>query len=175
MILEKLAARLRAVVTFARDVKELKRDEMLARSGAKRIKICPKGARDSLGPLHLAPRPQVMRMACIYALLDRSELIRVEHLRAALAVWRDAAASARFIFGDSLGNPVADRILDASREKEKGLTRDDIRQLFHRHKGSFEIEQALDLLKQAGAARMEQKGDTGGRPAERWFAVERGL
>src|SRR5438309_1857285 len=47
---------------------------------------------------------QVMRLAMIYALLDCSEAIRVEHLEAALAVWQYAEASVNHVFGGSAGH-----------------------------------------------------------------------
>jgi len=56
---------------------------------------------------------QVVRLALIYALLDCAREIRAEHLRAALAIWTYCEASARFIWGDSLGDPTADEILRA--------------------------------------------------------------
>ena len=52
----------------------------------------------------------------IFALLDRSKEIREEHLRAGLAVWRYADASARYVFGSTLGDPTADEILRALRK-----------------------------------------------------------
>ena len=66
---------------------------------------------------------QTMRLACLYALLDRSEKVRAEHLVAALALWTYCEASARWIFGDELGDPVADEILDALRVNPAGLTK----------------------------------------------------
>ena len=54
------------------------------------------------------------------------------HLRAALACWAYAERSARFIFGDTLGDPVADEILRALRQQPAGMTRNEIRDLFDR-------------------------------------------
>jgi hypothetical protein len=172
--LDNLAERLKSAVGFARGAGELKRDDQARTLWHEAYQNLAKGDLGLLGAVTSRAEAQVMRLACIYALLDRSSLVRVEHLQAALAVWRYAAASARFVFGNSLGNPTADRILDALWQETKGRTRQEIRQLFHRHKSSFEIAQALDLLRQVGLARMEQEDGTGGRPAERWFAVERG-
>ncbi len=44
---------------------------------------------------------QTMRLAMLYALLDGSDEIRVEHLKAGLAVWRYCEESALCIFGSS--------------------------------------------------------------------------
>jgi hypothetical protein len=42
----------------------------------------------------------VMRISMIYALLDMSDVIRIEHLNAALAVWRYAEQSSHLIYGN---------------------------------------------------------------------------
>jgi hypothetical protein len=63
-------------------------------------------------------RPQVMRLALLYALLDMAKAIGVEHLKAALALWAYCEASARLIFGGGLPtattpDPLAVRLLNA--------------------------------------------------------------
>jgi hypothetical protein len=73
-----------------------------------------------------------VRLALIYALLDLSERICLEHLEAALAVWRYSAASAQWIFGDSLGDPTADEIWSAAKERPSGLTRTEVSEMFSR-------------------------------------------
>jgi hypothetical protein len=114
-----------------------------------------------------------MRLAMLYALLDSSSVIRRIHLEAALEVWRYCEDSAKHIFGKSLGDSTADRILEALRSRSQGMTRDAIRNLFQRHKDASNIARALDLLSALGLAHMK-KMETGGRPAERWFATEVG-
>jgi hypothetical protein len=72
-----------------------------------------------------------------------------------------------FVFGD----PVADEILRALRTKPAGMTRTDISGLFGRHKeAANQIEPALNKLLAANLARCEIE-KTGGRSAERWYAV----
>jgi len=56
------------------------------------------------------------RLAMMFALLDLRREICVEHLEAALALWRYCEASARYIFGDAIGNAMADEILRALRQ-----------------------------------------------------------
>ena len=57
-----------------------------------------------------------MRIAMILAVTDCSELICESHLRVSCAIWDYCEASAGFIFGDSLGNPVAERVLKLLQE-----------------------------------------------------------
>ena len=113
---------------------------------------------------------QVVRLALLYALLDGVNTISETHLRAALALWQYADQSARFLFGTSLGDPVADEILSSLRGAgNAGVTRTELRDLFARHRGVAEIGRALDLLERHGLAYRRMEG-TGGRPAERWLA-----
>ena len=114
---------------------------------------------------------QIRRLACLYALLDPSGIVDVPHLKAALAVWRYAEDSARYIFGDATGNPVADTIMTHLRQSPDGLTRKEIiEDVFQRHKSSKEISLALRLLDDAGMARKE-KIQTKGRPIEKLYAA----
>ena len=77
----------------------------------------------------------VLRLSMIYALLDRSAVIRVDHLLAALALWDYSAASARWIFGTRSVEGDAEKLLNALRASEDGLDRTAIiADVFGRHK-----------------------------------------
>jgi hypothetical protein len=113
---------------------------------------------------------QVLRLACVYAALDCSPKIELAHLDAALALWDYCERSAVLIFGDSLGDPMADSILGALRQKQKdGLTRTEISAMLGRNVDSGWIQAALDTLSRKGLATFTKKG-SGGRPGERWKA-----
>jgi hypothetical protein len=115
----------------------------------------------------------VLRVALIYAVLDRSPFIRVEHLTAGLAVWDYAERSVECIFGDATGNPLADELLRLLRAAPDGMTRTELHGMTGRNYAADRIGQALGVLLQAGRARTETR-ETGGRPAEVWIAVRRG-
>jgi hypothetical protein len=110
-----------------------------------------------------------MRLAMLYALLDGASSIAAAHLQAALAVWEYCEASARCIFGSTLGDPVADRILRALRSTSDGLTRTDISDSLGRNKDQGRIDRALSHLATVGVAKFVRE-QSGGRPGERWFA-----
>jgi DNA-binding transcriptional ArsR family regulator len=113
-----------------------------------------------------------MRLACLYALLDKSALVREMHLLAAVALWEYCLASARFIFGDTLGDPTADTIVQSLRDAPDGLDRTTISALFRRHKSGAEISRALTVLREHGLATVSSASrDVNGRPREIWFAV----
>ena len=127
------------------------------------------GSAGLLGAMTSRAEPHVMRLAAIYALLDETNTISVDHLQAALAVWDYAEASARYIFGDRLGDPVADAILNALRGRGE-MSRTDIRDLLGRNYSAARIDAALALLASSGKARSEtRKADTG-RPTEVWVS-----
>lgn len=112
-----------------------------------------------------------VRLALIYALLDCSERICSEHLQAALAVWRYSAASAAWIFGDALGDPTADELWSAAKERPAGLTRTEVSELFSRNKKRREIERALSVLEDAGRLRRATRQADRGRSTEVWIPV----
>lgn len=114
---------------------------------------------------------QVLRLACIYAILDKSTVIHKEHLYAALALWDYSEQSAKYIFGDSLGDWIADRIRNSIRDSSQGLTRTEINNLFQRHVEKHQIETALSFLKSHGLIQMIVE-DTKGRSVERWITLE---
>jgi hypothetical protein len=126
-----------------------------------------------LGSVTARSEAQTVRLALVYALLDGADKIDLPHLRAALAVWEYCDASAAYVFGDRLGDPVADEILRALRVGADGMTRTAIRDLIGRNRSADRIGAALALLMTRGRARAETKF-TGGRPSEVWFATGEG-
>ena len=96
---------------------------------------------------------QVVRLAALYAVMDESHTIELDHLNAALALWDYVEESARYIFGDTTGDPVADQVAEALRAAgQAGLTRTETRDLFGRHKSAERIDRALTLLLKTGRA-----------------------
>jgi hypothetical protein len=164
-------SRLQAALEIGRSAGELVRDE---EARALWRDIYPELSRPRPGLLGTAISrrdAQVVRLSLIYALLDASSVIRRKHLEAALAVCRYCAASAAFIFGHSTGDQVADEVREALRNCQEGMTRTEIRDHFNRNKSSDEISHALSLLQTHGLAHCETE-PTGGRSAERWYAVD---
>lgn len=111
-----------------------------------------------------------MRLATIYAILDRAPRIGEPHLHAALAVWRYAEQSAFYAFGGGTGDALADRLLGMLGCSPQGLSRNQIRDGLARGKSSREIEASLAYLETLGLAARESI-ETGARPAELWRAA----
>jgi hypothetical protein len=112
----------------------------------------------------------VIRLSLVYALLDQRTEIDTAHLEAAMAVWAYCDASADLIFGDRIGDPVADDILTALRRRPEGMTRTAISDLFGRNRTSDQIGATLGMLLKQGCVTFRVE-ETGGRPAETWSAT----
>jgi hypothetical protein len=114
--------------------------------------------------------PQTLRLAMIYAVLDGSDgVIKLPHLKAALALWKYYEDSVRYVFGDKLGDSVADTILQALRNSANGMTRTQISELFGRNKNADKISAALTLLLKYNKVQCDMvTGKT--RPFEVWKA-----
>jgi hypothetical protein len=164
-----LVRRLDSAVRFARQPCVIKWGE--SASGAWREVYGPlsEGKPGLFGAVTGRAEAQTLRLAVLYAVMDESETIEYEHLAAALAMWEYAEESARYVFGDATGDPVADNILEVLRGAgNDGLTRTAIRDLFGRHTSAERINQALGELLRLGRVRKTSE-HTGGRPTERWF------
>jgi phage/plasmid primase-like uncharacterized protein len=155
---------------FAQTCGELRRDDEAEELWAEVYPELSGGKPGLLGAIIARAAPQILRISGLYAVLDCSPLIRAPHLKAALACWRYAEASARWIFETGTGNKVADRILAALIQAGvTGLTKTQIvHDLFNRNVTKFTIDEALRLLHHLEVAECEMES-TKGRPTERWF------
>jgi hypothetical protein len=170
---EQVKQELIEALMFARNAEEIRRDDEARTIWCDIYGELSEGKPGLAGALLARGEAHVMRLAMIYALMDRSCLIQERHLLAALALWDYAERSVHHIFGDSLGDPVADEVLRLLRNSPEGVTRNELMDYFGRHQSSERIGRALGLLLQHHIAQYETQ-DTGGRPSERWFAVSRG-
>jgi hypothetical protein len=166
-----LAKRVDKARKFARNADQLKRSESARRIWSdwyKRRGEFP----GMLEAISCRAEAQVLRLSMIYALLDRSTIIRERHLRAALAVWSYCEASARYIFRTRVGDKTADRIYEALlRVGKDGLTKNEIRrEIFSANLSKEETDQALEILARNHLAE-SVKQETDGRPSERWRAL----
>ncbi len=121
------------------------------------------------GQLNARAEAHTIRLALVYALLDRAPAIGPEHLQAALALQDYAARSAAWALEPDTGDPLAKHIHAALQQTPDGLTRTQIRDLLNRNVPARRLEQALANLAAAGKAD-RQRILTAGRPAELWTA-----
>ena len=166
---DRLSARIAEALRFARACGAVLRDDDARQVWAEVYPDLTADRPGMLGAILSRSEAHAVRLSLIYALLDQSSVVRREHLHAALAVIDYAEASTRHIFGDRLGDPVADAIVAALADGRE-LTRNALRDLFGHHGGSQRIAAALVDLAARGLVTAETR-ETGGRPAEVWRRV----
>ena len=126
-----------------------------------------------LGSLTARAEAQVVRLATLYALWAGSDRIDLQHLMAAVAIEEFCRQSVDYIFGDMLGDQVADTILAALRAAgARGLTRTELNNLFSRNVPASQIARALGELARRSLAAQRRDDATAGRPAEIWVATD---
>jgi hypothetical protein len=167
--LSPLVTRLRTAIASSTLAARLRLDEQARAIWWEAYPRLSAGRPGLLGAVCGRAEAHVVRLALLYALLDGAPAIAARHLHAALALWDYAARSAGFVFGDSLGDPIADEIKQAICEHPKGLTRSQIRDLFARNRCKAEIERALALLLGTGVVTCQLQSGPG-RPSEVWSA-----
>jgi hypothetical protein len=161
-VLDELAGKMATVVEWARMDRWIRRDPMAAELWRKIYPTLSEGKPGMSGAVLNRAEAQTLRLSLIFALLDQSPAIRIEHLSAAIAVWDVCQESVLSIFGDRTGNPVADRILDELASRGE-LSREEITHIFSRHRVD-ESDQALEMLERIGRIIRETRA-TKGRPA----------
>lgn len=150
----------RATVRMNRSHDAEKRWEQLYREMAE---DCPPGL---LGAVVARAEPQVLRLSVLYALLDQSRRVELSHLEAAWAVWGYCRASAAWLFGDSTGYPLADRVTGLLEAAEhKMLSRTELRAGLQHHVPRSQIDHAIDYLEARGRV-LVVSVPTDGRPRE---------
>ncbi|MFZ2643539.1 MAG: DUF3987 domain-containing protein [Verrucomicrobiia bacterium] len=170
VIWDDIETQFKAALAFAKTCGELRRDNEAADLWRSIYHELSAGKPGLFGAVIGRAEAYVVRLSLIYAVLDCADCIRRVHLEAALAAWRYCEDSARYIFGASLGDGVADEILAALREAgASGLTRTEISDVFKRHRTHAELDRAFALLMENDLA-WRKREPNGGRTGERWFA-----
>lgn len=168
-----LQSRLARSLAFTRTVGEMRRDDE-ARTIWREIYGELSGDRPGIAGCLLArAEAHVMRLAMIYAVMDCSPAIGAEHLTAALSLWDYCERSVRYVFGDSVGDPLADELLRMIRGAgADGLSRTKMSGLLGRNKVAADLGRALGVLLEARLAHFRSVEPIGGvgRPSEVWFS-----
>lgn len=118
--------------------------------------------------------PHVLRLALLYALLDSAEQIGLEHLEAAVALWRYCEDSARWLFSTyelEAGETERGSLVEfIKRGGSKGRSRTDISMgHYQKNKTAGEINAALEPLIHDGVViEIRDNAPAGGRPTTRY-------
>lgn len=171
-VVDDLGRKVRTALTKARNIDRMQRTpeaaDLWERLYDEMAEDDPGGL---VGAITARPEAQTLRLSVAYAICDASPVVEVQHLKAAYAFWCYCRDSAAYLFGNTLGDPVADRLLAAVRSAgPDGMTASEQSALFGRHVSARELEAARALLWDQRLARTVTE-DTGGRPRVRTVAI----
>lgn len=143
-----LVMKIRRAKEFAEGVREMKRDEHAAELWYAAYSRLVDDKTGTLSKVVARARAQVLRLSCLYALLDRSSQVRRQHLEAALALWQYCEASARYIFDEGLTlSAGAQKLYDAVHEAgDAGLSRTAQSQIFKGNLSATDLNALRDEL-----------------------------
>jgi hypothetical protein len=170
-----LVAEFNQAVSFGRVAKEVRMSKEATKLWCEIYESVDESGHGIAGALTARAEPHILRLGMLHALTGKTDTIQPQHLLAARALVDYASRSVRYIFGNVLGDNVAEKIYDALCNAPGGMLKTDLHMLFNRNLGQARLNQALALLMQAGMTRKGQDPPAGerGRPGERWFAVRR--
>ena len=113
---------------------------------------------------------QVIRLSMLYCLLDGMTTIGLDHLEAALALWRYCEQSARFIFDGRQTDGNAEKILAAL--TERSMTSTEIHRLLANHVSSGQLSRILSHLKGSNKIQEEKFKEEGKRKASTLWKIK---
>jgi hypothetical protein len=122
-----------------------------------------------LGALFVRAAPQVMKLASNLALLDRSRIVEVVHLEAALAIWDHSSRALRWIFRADVDKN-SEKIIEALKAAPDGMTKKQILEdVFKRNLKAAAVDELLrTLLAHRTILKRDPIPGTRGRPAPRF-------
>ncbi len=159
--LNKLQEKVRAALRFAEKVNTISFDDETRELWIKIYHDLTAEVPGLVGSMSARIEPYTLRLAGIYALIDQTDRIRKEHLKAAVAVIDYAMQSLKYIFKDAVGDPLGNDILFALNTHPDGMTKSDINNYFSHNKSSEAISSALENLVKLNRVTQTEKPTTG--------------
>jgi hypothetical protein len=164
-LLDLHAERLRDRLHIARSVRRMTRsasaDELWREIYVDIAHDAPDGL---LGAIVGRAAPHVMRLGMTFALTDSATEVSADHLAAAWALWRFCRCGAEAIFGDRVGDDVADKLLKAiKRAGSAGLDLTGQSAAVGRHVKAARLKAARERLEAEGRI-VTETVPTDGRP-----------
>lgn len=159
--------RLQRAITFAQKVERMTFDPEAKVIWEKVYGELSEGLPGLFGSITNRAEAQVVRIACIYGLLNCSPIISKEHLMASLALWEYCEASCKFIFGSAIGDPSVDSLFTEMKNHPEGMTRTEISNFFGRNKETRELDRILSMLEEYDLVEKNTR-KTEGRDEGQW-------
>jgi hypothetical protein len=160
--------RLHKAVAFAQQVGEVPRTPAFSQAWDDVYRVIesqPDGG-PMFGNLSARATAHLIRLALVYALLDRSAQLEERHLHSALAVWEYSEATLAHVWGVTLGDRRLDRLAAAVAEAgSAGLPRTEVSRLFSNNLTKEDVAGLIARLVELGLA-TDQRQPTRGAPRQ---------
>jgi hypothetical protein len=161
-----LQARVRSVVTNARNVGRMRRtpaaDRLWEEEYYRRAEVRAGGV---VGAIVGRAEPQLLRLAMLAALCRQEDVVDVEDLAAAVALWQYVEATVRMLFA-GCEDPLVARVVEAIRARP-GISRSALRRLTAKAMPAASFVAILERAAATGAVESE-KVESAGRQSEIW-------
>jgi len=164
-VLRKFTKKLYWILRFTRTIKEMKFSDTAKKYWAERYTELSIAERGQIGAINNRLEAQAIRVAMIYALLEKSSIIKKCHLISSLAVIEYSRASVKYIFTKHEVDPMAERITNALQAAyPKGLTKTAINSgVFNRNVSSSKLNEVLKGLVLSGLIKKKIKKAKSGK------------
>ncbi|WP_431911690.1 hypothetical protein [Nonomuraea jabiensis] len=173
-VIEKLGNRLRQIVNFASEVSDLAVPDDVAKIfETKHREICDAltTGSEQLGQYTERAMAYMIRIAGLYALADKREVLKVADFDAALALVQYMVETVTYTLpeAEATGNDIPARVIAFIREAgDEGVTSSEVKRKFQRTPAA-EVKAIVDSCPEIQARRMRSEG---GRPATLYVWVE---
>lgn len=161
-----LQVRVRSVVTHATNVGRMRRtpaaDRLWEEEYYRRAEVRAGGV---VGAIVGRAEPQLLRLAMLAALCRKEDVVDVEDLAAAVALWQYVEDTVRMLFA-GCEDPLVTRVVDAIRA-EPGISRSALHRLTAKAMSAASFVAVLEKAAATGAVESERI-ETAGRPKEIW-------
>ncbi len=155
--LERFQGELKNILAFAKDVEGMEWSSDARELWWEKYEGLTKEIDGLYGTLIARSEAHAVRLAMIYALLDKSKMITKPHLEAALAAIQYSNDSAKFIFDEHENDPISEKIMNALQSNKDGLTATQISEVFGRNLESKVIQSHIKKLISSGKIDAEKK------------------
>lgn len=124
------------------------------------------------GDLLARASQHVIRLSLIYCLADGKTAIGKEHLSAALELWRYSERCIEYLFPNSTGDPIGDKVLNIVKDRP-GISRKDLIHAMGNHVAGERLTIVIERLEHEGFIEMATHGGkgSGSKPCETYYAA----
>lgn len=165
--IDQYAPRIGEALKAAREIEEMKRS---LEASKKWEELYTKWAKDDDDELSARAPANVLRLSMIFALVDRSSIIEIEHLLSANEVWEYNLKSIKSIFREGLNGHLGKLARALEKAHPNWMTGKEVSAVFSYNLKSKELDELKRQLEDMGMMERQRSQPSGkrGRPLERY-------